>query len=428
MRVKLIITAIFARGSAAAGSVVLAIVLTRVAGIEILGAFTILTTICSSMIIFAKGGYDTAYLREGSRIIDDGHCDDRARVFKNVINCVFSNSLLAFLITIFFCVVYIFVSTNFSFLGGLLIATTVISFSLTALCAEYFKAKSRAEIAILFGPGTVSLVAAFLLYALHVNFQQLVAYSTLIGGVYSFSGVVVLIIALLVVSKDKVIASVGVNNSLVPQDIEKNMRHINASKGDFFWSQLYTFMGFGGLFLIAGVLFDGSDVGLIRLAERLAAPVALILSIVNPLIASKLSRFYQQERLTELIRLVRATGIICSALAVVLVVLGGLYSTQLVQSLGLGSDDVTSVLMIMLFGNGINLAFGPLGLVLSMTNHEKELRKISRLNMKLAIVSAILFGLAFGAIGFCSALSLSFFLKNALMYRVYHTCIKNKAA
>ncbi len=124
--------------------------------------------------------------------------------------------------------------------------------------------------------------------------------------------------------------------------------------------------------IISGLLLDAGEAGTYAAMERLADVALLGLTSVNLLVAPKFAALHAQQRLVELQRYARlaAWGACAFMLAAVLPLV--LFGKPILRCFG---DEFVSgypVLLVLLGGVVVNAMCGSVGLILSMTGHQRD--------------------------------------------------------
>ncbi|EMI54327.1 membrane protein [Rhodopirellula sallentina SM41] len=410
----------FVRATSASGSLLLAVAITEFATIESLGLFTVLQSGLTFMGLLARGGMGVAYLRAGSRMQLREDLVSLHLVFGIVRNCMVRRGVVLGGIGALAFWGYLQFSSVSGAYVGLFFGACVPASVLLALASEHFKSKSLVDVSLMLTPGVVALLTASTILAL-TRFEVFAGLVPLwlIVVVYICVYWAVALSALLMVQwvESRCIRKSSCDHAA--EELRKITREIQTAGPRFLAIQLLTYGTFGGLFLLAGFFFDGKELGVVRLSERLATPVMLVLSIVNPLIAAPLAQLYGEKKIDQLKLLVWSVSRVCVGLAVLLVLINlAFIDWFLADWVNAGLVSVPLVVVVLL-GNAINLACGPLGMVLSMANQEKMLERISLCTMVVTVVLCCLMTFLFGPVGFCLAIAISYSTKNLLMYRVY---------
>jgi O-antigen/teichoic acid export membrane protein len=168
--------------------------------------------------------------------------------------------------------------------------------------------------------------------------------------------------------------------------------------------------------LILGALKGPAAVGVYSVAVRTAELIPFVLLAICPAIAPQMARLHAAADSPGLQRLVTTAtrALLALALPVALFLilrgdwfLGLLYGAELIQA--------QPALVILSLGQLINVAMGPVGMLLTMTGHERNALLCIALSGTLNFVLSVLLIPAWGAAGAAVASCLSLILWNLIM-------------
>lgn len=171
-------------------------------------------------------------------------------------------------------------------------------------------------------------------------------------------------------------------------------------------------------FMLLPALSDAAEAGLYNVSHRLAAQLGLVMLVVASITSVRFAAHYQQrhhEDLTTLAgRTTRTMILLGLPPAIVLLV----WSEQILLLFGAEFENATLTLRILLIGQLINLATGPVGYLLAMTGHERLLRNILLAAMVLMLTLAVVLIPAFGAAGAAAAVAVTMAAHNLICNHV----------
>jgi len=174
--------------------------------------------------------------------------------------------------------------------------------------------------------------------------------------------------------------------------------------------------------LFLGILQGSEEVALYKIAYQMASLIPFGLMAVNTAIAPALSKLYTLRNFSKFQKIVTVATIASFAIALPLTLLFTIGSQWFIK-LVFGYDYLPSSipLIIIAVGQTINVATGPVGLILMMTGYEKELTLCLVISYSLNILLNIIFIPIFSVTGASLSLALSTILVNvlgiALMYK-----------
>jgi O-antigen/teichoic acid export membrane protein len=137
--------------------------------------------------------------------------------------------------------------------------------------------------------------------------------------------------------------------------------------------------------LMLGVMLSVEEVGIYSIALKLAMLTSVVLLVSNAIVAPKISELYTLNKMEDMILLARkVVTVLC--LIGGLVLLFFIYSGEKILSLW-GVSEHSDLLLILAIGQFINLATGPVGHLLIMTNYAVL---YSRIVLTMALINVVL--------------------------------------
>lgn len=170
--------------------------------------------------------------------------------------------------------------------------------------------------------------------------------------------------------------------------------------------------------LMLGIFETPEDVGIYRVAAQGAMLVGFGLQTVNMFIAPYIARLHAQEDYKRLQRLVTISTRVSFFIALPIVLVWACWGDGIIHFI-FGEDYVGAYLplVILAFGQLINVLFGPVGILLNMTGHERDtmrgLTMAAVLNVLLSLTLIPMFGINGAAVA--SAITLVAW--NVLLWR-----------
>lgn len=174
--------------------------------------------------------------------------------------------------------------------------------------------------------------------------------------------------------------------------------------------------------LLLGFLHEPESVAAMRVAERGAQFVAMPLTIVNIVIAPYIVRAFHDQNKVQLRLLLKKTARIAFLIATPICVLMLFFGRQIV---GFVFGDAYSIiaytpLAILAIAQLVNVVFGSVALMLSMSGHEKDTVFGLSVGFFVSLMISALLIPSYGAIGAAVGVSLGLVLLNVfLAYRVF---------
>ena len=175
--------------------------------------------------------------------------------------------------------------------------------------------------------------------------------------------------------------------------------------------------------LLLGALRDSADVGVYSVAARGGALMALLLQSLNTVLSPDVARLAasvedgtrDDDRGAELQRLVsRSVGLLFLATAAT----AGLFLLGAELFLGLFGEEFQAgrpAFAILVLGQLVNVAFGPVGMLLNMTGYERDVVAGVGFSAAFNVVANLVMIPRFGALGAAAATTASLVLWNLIL-------------
>jgi len=189
-----------------------------------------------------------------------------------------------------------------------------------------------------------------------------------------------------------------------------------SSSNAFFVMSLAPFMQQTLFILIAGWFLSDTDLGLFKVAERTALLISFVLIVINAVLPPRFASLYQQGKIEELTSLLRVGALLGLLLASPLLVLCIGFPEWVLSYYGEEFVQAAPLLQLIAFAQGINVATGSVGFLLSMTGNEALMRNISISSNSIGILLCYLLTIKFGLIGSGVAYALILVLQNTLAW------------
>lgn len=173
--------------------------------------------------------------------------------------------------------------------------------------------------------------------------------------------------------------------------------------------------------LMLGIFLPAADVGVYRIAAQGAILVSFTLAAMNAVVSSDFARFHARRDAKRLQALLTQSSLLiflgALPVAFVLIVFGGD-----IISLVFGMEFARghAALAILCLGQLVNAGAGPVGYLLNMTGHARDVAWVSGLAAVLNVVLNLVLIPTFGLVGAASATAISLCAWNGILsYRVY---------
>jgi O-antigen/teichoic acid export membrane protein len=276
---------------------------------------------------------------------------------------------------------------------------SLLGIAVLAVLAGYSRGRGRTWLGPLFETGGISLVSTAILLVAFLAWGTLSALGLLVALLLSMS--ILLLVAGGFVQRDK--ASVETRHE--PSQEQEN--ELLRGQVAFILIGASVYLCQTGSFMVAAPFLSTSDVGLLRMAERIALLVCFPMLAIRPLIAPSMVRL---ARIGDSVGLKKSTlaGMAASAgLSLPILIILGIFPGFV---LGVAGDEFTSavpILYVMLLAQFIVAGLGPLAGLLHMTNRENASTWINVATLVLALVLFATLTSTNGAMGFAIAYALT---------------------
>ncbi|MEX1670633.1 oligosaccharide flippase family protein [Zhongshania guokunii] len=168
--------------------------------------------------------------------------------------------------------------------------------------------------------------------------------------------------------------------------------------------------------ILLGYYASSQEVGVYSICVRIASLVSFVLVAVNSISGPKISALFKQGNIKQLERVVQQSTALMtvSGLVVVLPIL--LWPRYVLSMFGEDFTYGSLVLLVLAMGQLINVMFGSVGLLLTMTGHERQQRNSIAISSVILIVTMPISIVEFGVLGAALSTVLSGFIFNACTF------------
>ena len=175
-----------------------------------------------------------------------------------------------------------------------------------------------------------------------------------------------------------------------------------------------------GTLLIIGILATESDVGVYSVAHRVSFLVNFILIVLNSVTAPYFASFYKVGKIDELESLAIKSTKFMMLLGFPVFLCLFFFATDLFSFLGEDFTKSGDILVILIFGQLINVSTGSVAFLLNMTGHQTHMRNIMLVSASVTVISCIVLTSTLGIIGAAISTAIGLILQNLLAtWKVY---------
>lgn len=157
-----------------------------------------------------------------------------------------------------------------------------------------------------------------------------------------------------------------------------------------------------------------AEAGLFNISHRLAAQLGLLLLVFASITAPRFAAYHDKGRHAEMASLAGHATRTMLLFAIPPVVILQFWSEHILGIFGSEFVAAGATLQLLLIGQLVNLASGPVGYLLAMTGHERQLRNSLFVTATLMLPAAMLLIPAYGAEGAAATASLGLVFHNLM--------------
>jgi O-antigen/teichoic acid export membrane protein len=355
------VIAFFLKVVGAGLSFAFSVVLARLLGTDGTGLYFLALSTITIVSVVARLGLDNALLRYIATHMTLNEWDKAKGVYSLGIRFAICSSLLLTLI-VFVSAPWIAITVfNDEKLTELIrwMSFAILPFALLNLHAESLKGLKQIKYALLVQGVGVPAINLALIY-------PLVLHSGVLGAVWSYvlASTIVLISALYFWSKSS--------------------RHIKSEKANYSKKELWdtckplfansilkrALIPWMPLFIL-GIFSNSSDVGIFGISNRITMMISFALATITSVLSPKFAELYANSDMDNLRKVVKNSTIMISAFSLPFFILIILLSELIMKIFGGGFAEQTMPLIILSISQFFNVLIGPVGILLTMTGHEK---------------------------------------------------------
>lgn len=376
--------ALFMRVVGAGGSALLAFTIAKLTDPSFLGEFQYFLTIALGLAILARVGLDRGVVRY---IAKSTQAEETQQIMNASLRVIFKKSLLILVAMLIILLILYFT-------GKINNTNTFVLFSfplmsLSVLISGYYKGIFKPNISFIFDMGFISLVSSIVILAISLFSTRYYVYIPL---AFIFSYFLVVALGILV-NKNNFFSKTKVSLSLL-----KDMR---SSSNNFMWMTLSVYMQQLVLVLALTYYLSSYDLGLYKIAEKLAMLVGFFQAVVTAIYSPYFSKLYHSGKLTELTQYARKASNMSLVLSLPSLMIIAIFSKELLNLFGQSYTEASTILIILAVAQFVNVILGPAAMILNQTEYEKISRNIvllfSMLSLPLITIACHLYGTIGGA-------------------------------
>lgn len=391
------------RTSGAGLAFISTLVFAQLLGAEQFGLFSLALTFITILGVFVRMGLDNVVLKQVAANLDSQPKVSNGYLYSSVLWTILFGGTVSIFLWLFSDSVShkIFTKPELSEILKLF-SILVVPFSLVFLFSSAFKSFKRPGFALLVQTVIAPLVTLLLiglvwLYGITVNIEYIILF--VISG-YSFG----LLGYIYFWRKDFI--NFGIDKQSIAQLLKEGFPMLLISSGALIlaWSDT----------IILGIYATAKEVGIYAVASRVVMVTSLVLIALNAITAPKYALFYRENNIQAIKHLAQQSFLILIATASVPIMFFVFYSEWFMGLFGAQYRTGAIILIILSVGQFVNVSFGSVGYLLSMTGRENSLRNIMLTSSAINIILSIIGVKLYGYVGVAYATAFSTILWNAL--------------
>lgn len=397
---KLLFT-FLARGVSAAAAFLFSILIARLLPQESAGEYFTGLTIMTGASVIIRFGFDNYIIKKN--VMDEGRATANLISFA-LYSVVIFTTLIA-LVCLAISVLSDFKTFATQYEVFLYFLAASLFFALLWLASGFLKAQRKAPLANFLEAGLVP-VALIFTYGL---FYQSV---TLLQAAQIYLAILVSLVAVIYAW---ILIKFGAKLNLTTL----SMKELQESSG-IMASNLMDFLVLWFSALILTKFAHMSDVADFQIAQRLSVLISFILIVINSISAPVYAQLFRDNQIDKVGQILRLTTSLMTLIALFPLVLFWFFPEFLLSFFGNAYKDASTSLLILSFGQLVNVMSGSVGYVLMMSGHSHVYKMNTLYSAVASIILSIVLIPEYGAIGAAIASSTGLAAKNLLgVYSIY---------
>ena len=365
------------------------ILISREFGVAGYGAFSLAFTITVIASVFARWGADQWVLRELAQCLGTNNQRNWFAVFLNgfLFVCISSLVIASLLIAVSYSSYVQLSEAEVTLMRYMFIA--LVPFTVLNFVAEAFRSINQQLLASVI-QGILIPFFSIIFFLFAVKIYQINSLS-IVGLIYLLVCTLVFLIA----------ASLWIKSSEV------------LGRREFYWlgsnflkevtpialiTIVTALLGFTDIVVI-GLFHPSSEVGIYAAAQRLVLLLSFIILSLNNIVGPKFASFYSEKNYRALFELYSTSTRLLIYLMLPIAGLVAIFSTPLLSLFGKEFTQANQILWLLLAGQVINIATGPVGVLMIMSSHTIQLKQFTLLVLVIHFSLTFILTPKFGALG-----------------------------
>ena len=392
-----VVVVMFSQGITGLGGVVLAAVIGRLGGLDVLGMFTVMLSLLGALALIAQRGQANLI----SRAVAWASHADGVGVALRLLSLALRRVVLP-------SVLLGIVGSVLLWSGALgepfpyaayILPIALIGVSVLAVLAGYSRGRRRPYLGPLFEMGGISLATTTLLLAIFAIWGS-VSHEAILAA-FCLGILLLLGLAGLSLGRD----SASALDQVIPSLEQQNELRKGQIAFTLIGASLYLCQT--GSFMVASPFLVASDLGLLRMAERIALLVSFPMLAIRPVVAPSMVKLARIGDPVNLKRTARYAVLASTMLSLPILLFLYLFPDLVLGLAGEEFIKAVPFLFVMLLAQFVVAVVGPLVGLLHMTNREKASTWINVTTLGAALLLFPTLTSTYGAMGFAIAYALT---------------------
>ena len=318
----------------------------------------------------------------------------------------------SFLLTVFFSTIAIVIFLAYSYSltlmsSGMYIAVALyfLSRNIITLISLQLQYERRILISKLLSPvGQPFILVLILLFI--ISFDLHLNSSIILWQLLAISSVLVSIVSILIYRQSLFASESTIQiKKLIKWGISNGKFYLLANSSNILQKRIAV--------ILCGFLLADSITGKVNILLQISTLSLTLLSSINHVLIPRISSNYKSRNDLEFLRDIKVSLVFGFCSSFLFLLFSVLIGRNVIDIFFTDSDSMAYYsLLVLAFGQVINASTGPIGFVLTMTNHEKLVAKVDFQNIFILALILPLLLLEMGLLGACLATAISIVIRN----------------
>jgi O-antigen/teichoic acid export membrane protein len=403
--IRKIILNLLAKGLSVSFVMIFHLFLARSLGVEQYGVYTLMQTICLGLAIYAQSGMQLAYLRFVSELKEQPDGGDLTYVTRFCLSRIVRRLFQAVIIYLLICLTLIEAGVAITITISISFFLFLCSQSFIFMLIAWYRAEDQSYISSFLEQGAYSIISLAFISVLFlgnipIDVERVAVITAVSSLLVLFLGVIKPVFFLSILN-----GKVKSGNTSYFESVSNNILIMNLSSYILAWSGVW----------FAGYFLSSSDVAFLSVTQRFAQVIVFLLVSFNGVLAPRFSKLYTKGDFDSLRILAQKTAwlIVIFNMPVFCIML--YFGADLLSLFGDEFRSAYKILLILMFGQLVNILTGSVGFLLSMSGYEKIMRNTVIFSGLVTLALNLVLTIPFGLLGTSVSISIGLILNNLLL-------------